>query len=252
MSTCTEELFPRENGTFVQDFDISKITGSCRHVPEMNASVAKSGVLMPIIIGKLPNGEYQVMDGQSRVSATRSNNKKSIPAIVFSNILGSSAYTMITNLCRSRNPSSEYAAYKKLSQENTFNDAELATELGISKQRLVMFSLLDKKLVSETRNLFASGKISLEQAKIVSKLPSSTQKRLVRDGDLSTKNLRKELTDHGSVSKAVNVLPDTLFNKPPELEAALKQCLVLAEDSGDKSSAKALMRIISKLSGGMS
>jgi len=81
-----------------------------------------------------------------------------------------------------------------------------------------------------------------------------TQKKMISEGDVSPKKLHEAVTEKGSVSKAMNALPDILFAEPPVLEAKLKECLVLAEsdEGGSKYAAQAISRIIKKLAGGES
>lgn len=137
---------------------------------ELAESIKEHGVFQPIIVKKSIKG-YEIIAGERRVKASQIAGKTTIPAIIReftdSEMM---EIALLENLQRENLNSIEEAnAYKKLLDTLNLTQEELAKRLGKSRSHITnMIGLLS--LPEEVKGLINEDKISMSQARIISKI----------------------------------------------------------------------------------
>ena len=144
-------------------FDESKLE-------ELASSIKEHGVFQPIIIKKSIKG-YEIIAGERRVKASGKAGLTKIPAIV-RNLTDEEMMeiALLENLQRENlNSIEEATAYKKLLDNLSVTQEELAQKLGKSRSHITnMLGLLT--LPDEIKNLINENKISMSHARVLSKI----------------------------------------------------------------------------------
>jgi ParB family chromosome partitioning protein len=128
---------------------------------ELAASIAVHGVLQPVVVRALPDGEYELVAGERRLRATKLAGLEQIPAIVRVTEGGEQLeLALIENLQRADlNPIEAAYAYRELTQRFGMTHEAVARQVGKSRVAISnALRLLD--LAPETRQAMLSGQIS--------------------------------------------------------------------------------------------
>lgn len=128
---------------------------------ELAASIAVHGVLQPIVVRALPDGEYELVAGERRLRATKLAGLEQIPAIVRVTEGGEQLeLALIENLQRADlNPIEAAYAYRELTQRFGMTHEAVARQVGKSRVAISnALRLLD--LAPETRQAMLAGQIS--------------------------------------------------------------------------------------------
>ncbi len=129
---------------------------------ELAASIAVHGVLQPIIVRALANGQYQLIAGERRLRASRLAGLDTIPVIVRDSDDGADSLelALIENLQRENlNPIEAALAYRELIDRFGLTHEAVARQVGKSRVAISnSLRLLD--LAAETREAIVSGRIS--------------------------------------------------------------------------------------------
>ena len=128
---------------------------------ELAASIAVHGVLQPIVVRALTDGEYELVAGERRLRASRLAGLAQIPAIVRDAEGGTQLeLALIENLQRTDLNAVEAAlAYRELTQRFGMTHEAVARQVGKSRVAVSnALRLLD--LAPETRQAIAEGRIS--------------------------------------------------------------------------------------------
>jgi ParB family chromosome partitioning protein len=129
---------------------------------ELAASIAVHGVLQPIIVRALPDGEYQLIAGERRLRASRLAGLETIPVIVreSDDRADSLQLALIENLQRENlNPIETAHAYRELIDRFGLTHEAVARQVGKSRVA-VSNSLRLLDLAAETREAMVSGRIT--------------------------------------------------------------------------------------------
>ena len=135
---------------------------------ELAASIKEHGVITPIIVKKADNGFYQIVAGERRWRASKKAGLKKIPAIVkeFTEIQ-TQEVALIENLQRKDlNPVEEALGYKKLMDDFSLTQEEIATKMGKSRSS-VANSLRLLGLADEVLSMVRRGELSFGHAKVI-------------------------------------------------------------------------------------
>lgn len=129
---------------------------------ELAASIAVHGVLQPILVRALPDGDYELVAGERRLRATRLAGLERIPAIVRETQGAGDQLeiALIENVQRADLNAIETAlAYRELTQRFGLTHEAVARQVGKSRVAISnALRLLD--LAPETRQAMVQGQIS--------------------------------------------------------------------------------------------
>ena len=154
---------------------------------ELAASIKEHGVFQPIIAKKSIKG-YEIIAGERRVKASLLAGLETIPAIIrdFTD-QDMMEIALLENLQRENlNALEEAQAYKKLIEQLSLTQEELAKRLGKSRSHITnMIGLLT--LPEEVKEEISSGKLTMGHARVLSK---------IEDVD-KVKELAKEVINKG-------------------------------------------------------
>lgn len=129
-------------------------------------SVKVYGILQPVILRKVDNGNYQIIAGERRLSAARKLGLDKIPAIVREYTDAQmNEVSLIENVQRQDlSVLEEASAYERLIREFGYTQENLAAKIGRSRSHIAnLLRLL--KLSPKVREFVAAGRISMGQAR---------------------------------------------------------------------------------------
>lgn len=148
---------------------------------ELANSIKEHGVFQPIIAKKSIKG-YEIIAGERRVKASILAGKETIPAIIrdFSD-QDMMEIALLENLQRENlNALEEALAYKKLLDELSLTQEELAKRLGKSRSHITnMIGLLT--LPEEVKDMIMDGKLSMSHARVLSKIENNAKVKELAD-----------------------------------------------------------------------
>ena len=137
---------------------------------ELAASIKEHGVFQPIIAKKSIKG-YEIIAGERRVKASILAGRETIPAIIrdFTD-QDMMEIALLENLQRENlNALEEAQAYKKLIEQLSLTQEELAKRLGKSRSHITnMLGLLT--LPEEVKDKIVAGNITMGHARVLSKI----------------------------------------------------------------------------------
>ena len=174
---------------------------------ELASSIKEHGVFQPIIAKKSIKG-YEIIAGERRVKASILAGKETIPAIIrdFSD-QDMMEIALLENLQREDlNALEEAIAYKKLLDELSLTQEELAKRLGKSRSHITnMLGLLS--LPEEVKDEVSNGQLTMGHARVLSKIEDNAKvkdlaKKVIKEG-LSVRELEALSKDDTLVRKNV-------------------------------------------------
>ena len=140
---------------------------------ELATSIKEHGVFQPVIVKKSIKG-YEIIAGERRVKASKLAGKETVPTIIrdFSD-QDMMEIALLENLQRENlNALEEAMAYKKLIDELSLTQEQLANRLGKSRSHITnMLGLLS--LPEEVKDMIMASKISMSHARVLSKIEDS-------------------------------------------------------------------------------
>ena len=154
---------------------------------ELANSIKEHGVFQPIIAKKSIKG-YEIIAGERRVKASILAGKETIPAIIrdFSD-QAMMEIALLENLQRENlNALEEALAYKKLLDELSLTQEELANRLGKSRSHITnMLGLLS--LPEEVKDKISTGKLTMGHARVLSKIEDANKvkeiaEKIIKEG----------------------------------------------------------------------
>ncbi len=162
---------------------------------ELAESIKLKGVIQPIIVTKVENGKYMIIEGERRWRASGLAGKKTIPVVVRNTETPKERLelALITNAQREDlNPVELAIAYKKLMDEHSYKHEDLGVIVGKSRSAVTnrlrllslpkeVLSLIENKEISEGH---ARALLSLEDKKEIVRLAY-----IIRDKNLSVREV---------------------------------------------------------------
>ena len=153
-----------------KDFNDSKME-------ELVLSIKEKGILQPIAVRELKNGNYEIIAGERRYRASKAIGLKSIPAYILSVEDESEImeFALIENIQRDDlNPIEESEAYASLKSKYNLSQKEISKKVGKSRS-LIANSLRLLKLPSSIKEDIKNNKLSMGHAVSLLGLKSKTQ-----------------------------------------------------------------------------
>jgi ParB family transcriptional regulator, chromosome partitioning protein len=170
----------------------------------LTASIAELGVLQPILVRQVGEGDYELVAGERRWRAARRAGLSSIPAIVrnVSDIV-SVEHALVENLHRQDlNPLEEAGAYQQLIEDFGLTHEQLSAQVGRSRVAITN-TLRLFQLPPAVQRLVADGQLSAGHARALLGTPDRTfqeslARRAVNDG-LSVRAVEDAVRDRNEL-----------------------------------------------------
>lgn len=147
---------------------------------ELAASIRQQGVIQPIIVRPLAQGEYEILAGERRWRAAQLARLEFIPALVRSQISDRDAIALalIENLQREDlNPLEQALALKRLQKEFNLTQQEIAEAVGQPRSSIAnLLRLLN--LNTKVKQLLEQGYLEMSHARTLLSLDSKRQTEL--------------------------------------------------------------------------
>lgn len=199
---------------------------------ELANSIKEHGVFQPIIAKKSIKG-YEIIAGERRVKASEIAGKETIPAIVrdFSDN-DMMEIALLENLQRENlNALEEAMAYKKLLEELSLTQEQLAQRLGKSRSHITnMLGILN--LPEEVKDMIMDEKLTMSHARVLSKMEDPSKIK-----ELAERIVMENL----SVRQIENISLDSLYakkNKIKKREAVVSEYKAVEEELSEKLGTK--------------
>jgi ParB family transcriptional regulator, chromosome partitioning protein len=190
-------------------FDESALT-------ELSDSIRKHGVMQPILVRPLAQGEYEIIAGERRWRAARMAGLKEIPALVRDDIGDQQALelALVENIQREGlHPLEEAAGFQRLMDEFSYTQEDLSQVVHKSRSHVAnLLRLLS--LPKDIRLLFADNKISMGHARAL--MGMREEDALTLAGEI----LRRELSVRQTEKIARDGLDSLFAPKRPTPEQA--------------------------------
>lgn len=160
---------------------------------ELAASIAKRGVIQPIIVRPRGNGQYQLVAGERRWRAAQKARLHEIPALVRElDDREVMALALIENLQREDlNPVEEARAYQRLADEEGMTQAEIARMVEKSRSHVANIQRL-LGLPAAVLDLVEGGKLSMGHARaLIGRDDAAELARKAVNDNLSVREIEK-------------------------------------------------------------
>ena len=135
-------------------------------IQELAASIKEKGILQPVIVKKVGEGQYRLICGERRFRAATLCGLSEIPAVI-KDIAAQDflEWALIENIQREDlNPIEEAEAYLRLAEERTLSQDEIAKRVGKDRTTVTnMIRLL--RLPEEIRGYLANGRLATGHAR---------------------------------------------------------------------------------------
>ena len=172
-----EESAPAESARKPRRAPIESLTPNPRNprrnftaaeLDELTASIKERGIIQPIVVRELGNGNFEIIAGERRWRAAQRANLHDVPiAIVEATDTQSLEFAIIENVQRADlNPIEEAAGYLALMEQCNRTQEEVAQIVGKSRPYVANFVRL-LKLPEPVKNLVREGKLSAGHARLL-------------------------------------------------------------------------------------
>ncbi|MCI8588927.1 MAG: ParB/RepB/Spo0J family partition protein [Bacilli bacterium] len=199
---------------------------------ELASSIKEHGVFQPIIAKKSIKG-YEIIAGERRVKASEIAGKETVPAIIrdFTDA-EMMEIALLENLQRENlNAVEEAIAYRKLIEELSLTQEQLAQRLGKSRSYITnMLGILS--LPEEVKDMIMDEKITMSHARVLSKM---------KDADKIKELAERIAMENLSVRQIENISVDSLYerkNKIKKRENPVNEYKVVEEELSEKLGTK--------------
>lgn len=196
---------------------------------ELAESIKLKGVIQPIIVTKLDNGKYMIIEGERRWRASGIAGRQSIPVVVRNTDTAKERLelALITNAQREDlNPVELAVAYKKLMDEHSYKHEDLGVIVGKSRSAVTnrlrllnlpkeVLDLIEKKEISEGH---ARALLSLEDKSEIIRIAN-----LIKDKNLSVRDVENMIKSRSKPSEKKEKKQDAnLLELTREMEVFFK------------------------------
>ncbi len=158
-------------------------------IKELAQSIKEVGIIQPLTLKQIGFNEYEIVSGERRYRASKEINLKSVPAIIIE--ANNETYEMISiieNIQRKDlNFFEEAMAYKKLMEEFSLTQGELALKVG-KKQSSISNIIRLLSLAPEVVEIIIRNNLTQRHARALLKLPDS-EMRLKAINEIARKDL---------------------------------------------------------------
>jgi ParB family chromosome partitioning protein len=194
---------------------------------ELVNSIKEFGIIEPLIVSPLKQGSYKLVAGERRLRAAKILDLKTVPVILRTvSEQQRLEISLIENLQRRDLTSIEEAnAYKKLIEEFSLTQEELAKKLGKSRSKIAN-SLRLLNLPAEVQALLGNGRLSEGHAKVILELATPQEQiimaRRVAEQNMSVRDVEKKVAIRKGKTKSPAVLDEKLQILQDELRGIFK------------------------------
>lgn len=203
---------------------------------ELSDNIARLGLLQPIVVRPGVGGRYTIIAGERRWRAARLAGLTELPVIIReASDREASELALIENLQREDlDPIEEASAYKRLSDEYSMTQEEIAASVGKSRAA-VANSLRLLKLPEKAQKALSSGEITVGHAKILCGIDDEAKQEALLEAAMQGASVRElEVLSHAQPKKAPSVKPaKTAFADTKNLFLN-ELCLSFMEEYGFK------------------
>lgn len=207
---------------------------------DMVESVTENGVLTPIIVQPIEDGQYEILAGHNRWNASKIAGKKTIPAIIKTDLTAEEAYVYVveTNVFQRGFDNLKLSEQAAVIAERTDSfreekrnaireeiqsisgdspnraDVAVGEEYGMNSKRVARLVRIHRYLVPELKALLDDNRIPFVGAINLSFLDEDNQREvaeLAEDYDITLKKCEelKRLADAGELDDVAAVLDNT-------------------------------------------
>ncbi len=218
------------------------------------ASIAVMGIIQPILVHEIDDGQYQIIAGERRWRAARRVGIDTVPAIVqTTDDKTNLEQALVENLHREDlNPIEEAMAYQSLIEEYAFTHETLATRVGKSRA-VITNSIRLLQLPTTAQRLLVDRKLSPGHARVIlsnpDRLIQEALARKVAEEDLSVRALEKLVnetsgkTSHATPPKPKHFKPVAIIELEQYLEQALDATVAIQMPKGGVGKTKGKVTI---------
>ena len=233
----------------IRDLEISQIkpsqyqprrTFAPDQLTELAQSLAKNGLLQPIVVRQVGAQQYEIIAGERRFRAAQQLKWTTIPALVRNySDQQSASLALIENLQRQDlNPIEEARAYKKLAAMNNLRQEDLAAQLGKS-QSYIANKLRLLKLDATVQQALIAGQITPRHGRALVSLTASQQQTALHKilqqqlNVAATERLVKQLKQPAKRATPKQHSITALKSRDPQLSInAIRESVQLAQKNG--------------------
>lgn len=208
-------------------------TFNTENLQQLADSMREHGVIQPIVVRSLPNGNYQITAGERRWRAAKMAGLTDIPVLIRDDLTDEQAaqIALIENLQRENlNPIEEAMGYKELMEKYKMTQESLSKALGKARSSIAN-SLGLLSMPNGVQELLRNGSLSAGHCKALKKVKDEALMielaHKAADGELSVRNVEaiarreterlKEETEGKQIKKRVSYYT--------EIEASLSEML---------------------------
>ncbi|MDP3703664.1 MAG: ParB/RepB/Spo0J family partition protein [Candidatus Omnitrophota bacterium] len=144
---------------------------------ELKASIARQGIIEPVIVRPIAHGIYELVAGERRWRAAKAIGLSEVPAIIKSlSDKETLEYSLVENIQRENlNPWEEAKGYARLVEEFGYTQEEVAATVG--KDRVTVANILRLlRLPEEIQQGLRDGSVSLGHAKALLSVESRVRR----------------------------------------------------------------------------
>lgn len=168
---------------------------------ELAQSIREHGIIQPLVVTQAPAGRYQLIAGERRLKAARSIGLSTVPVIVRkAEEQKKLELSLIENLQRhDLNPLEEAVSYRKLMDEFSLTQEEVAVRVGKSRSSIANFVRL-LNLPQDILAAVSEEKITFSHAKAILSYETEAEQRAAF----------KKITEQGLTVKEASKRPQRL------------------------------------------
>ncbi len=233
----------------IRDLEISQIkpsqyqprrTFAPDQLTELAQSLAKNGLLQPIVVRQVGAQQYEIIAGERRFRAAQQLKWTTIPALVRNySDQQSASLALIENLQRQDlNPIEEARAYKKLAAMNNLRQEDVAAQLGKS-QSYIANKLRLLKLDATVQQALIAGQITPRHGRALVSLTASQQQTALHKilqqqlNVAATERLVKQLKQPAKRATPKQHSITALKSRDPQLSInTIRESVQLAQKNG--------------------
>ena len=215
LSSLIPSDFTADSGVY-QEIDIKEVVPN-RYQPRehfdeetlvsLSRSITEIGVIQPIVVRELEDGQYELIAGERRWRAAKRANLSAIPAIIrTSDDLSSLEAAVVENLHRQDlNPLEEATAYQQLVEEFGLTQDDVAQRVGRSRSA-VANTLRLLHLPPMVQRLLIEGQLSAGHARALLATPDRNEQerlatQIVEEG-LTVRQIEEMLREEDATEPA--------------------------------------------------
>lgn len=203
-----------------------------RHLAELAASIRLAGLMQPIVVRAVGDGQHEIIAGERRWRACKMAGLKTIPAIVReADDRKSAELALIENVQRTDlNPIERANAFRTLMGKFSLTQADVADRVGLDRSSVAnLLRLLE--LPEDIRNMIADGALSAGHGKMLASIADESQRRQlverIMSEHLSVRQTEKAVRE---IAKRVQASGDAANPPPFDRDANLRDLEVKLGD----------------------